>query len=114
MRDFALLSGKTLMRFAISCFFALLLLAHPAFAAGRAGLWTVTTTYQFGMQNVPPALVALARQQGLRPPVSGQPFTHHICMTEYEADGRQPLHLNSRDLDCVNRTVSFKGGRMVL
>jgi len=114
MRDFTRFAGKSLMRILLSSVFGLLLLAHPAFAAGKAGLWTVTTTYQFGMKYLPPALVALARQQGLKPPVSGQPFTHHICMTEYEADGRQPLHLNSRDLDCVNRTVSFKGGRMVL
>ena len=78
-------------------------------AAGKAGLWTVTTTWQFGMPIVPPALVALARQQGLNPPRHGQPFIHHICMTQYEAEGRQPLHLNSRDLDCVHRVVSFRG-----
>ena len=92
----------------------LLLFTPHAWAAGKAGLWTVITTYQFGMPIVPPALVALARQQGLKPPVTGQPFIHHMCMTEYEADGSQPLHLNSRDLDCVNRVVSLRGGRMVL
>ena len=103
------------MRRIFSPALALLLLATPhAWAAGKAGLWTLTTTYQFGMPLVPPALMALARQQGLKPPVTGQPFTHHMCMTQYEADGRQPLHLNSRDLDCVNRVVSLRGGRMVL
>jgi hypothetical protein len=93
---------------------ALLLLTQGASAAGKAGLWTVTTTWQFGMSRLPPALVSLARQEGLKPPVTGQPFVHHICMTEYEADGSQPLHLNSRDLDCVNRTVSMKHSQMVL
>jgi hypothetical protein len=93
---------------------AWLLMTPGAFAAGQAGLWTVTTTWQFGMSRLPPALFALARQQGLKPPVTGQPFTHHICMTEYEAEGRQPLHLNSRDLDCVNRTVSATRSLMVL
>lgn len=91
---------------------ALLLLTSQAFAAGKAGLWTVSTTWQFGMRYVPPALVALSRSQGLKPPVTGAPFTHHFCMTRYEADGRQPLHLNSYELDCVNRVVSFKGQRM--
>src|SRR5689334_24208471 len=84
------------------------LLTAPAFAAVKAGLWTVTTTYQFGMRYVPPALVSLSRAQGLKPPVSGQPFTHHMCMTKYEAEGRDPLHLNSRDLDCTNRVVSSR------
>jgi hypothetical protein len=93
---------------------ALLLLTQGAFAAGTAGLWTVTTIYQFGMRVVPPALVSLARQQGLKPPVTGKPFIHHICMTEYEADGSQPLHLNSRELDCTNRTVSQRRSQMVL
>jgi hypothetical protein len=98
---------------AIVCFgFAFLLLTGPAIAAGKAGLWTVTTTYQFGMRYVPPALVALARAQGLKPPVTGQPFTHHMCMTKYETDSRQPPHLNSRDFDCTDRLVSLKGSRM--
>lgn len=106
---------KSPMRRIVSNVFVLLLLITPqAWAAGKAGLWAVTTTYRFGMPVVPPALMALARQQGLKPPVTGQPFTHHMCMTAYEADGRQPLHLNSRDLDCVNRVVSLKGSRMVL
>ena len=95
-------------------FAAILLLSPQARAAGKAGLWTITTTYQFGMPLVPPALVALSRAQGLKPPVTGKPFTHHMCMTIYEAEGRQPLHLNSRELDCVNRVVSLRGGRMVL
>jgi hypothetical protein len=93
---------------------ALLLLTQGALAAGKPGLWTVTTTWQFGMSRLPPALVALARQQGLKPPVTGQPFVHSMCMTEYEADGSQPLHLNSRELDCTNRTVSMKHSQMVL
>jgi hypothetical protein len=93
---------------------ALLLPAAPAFAAGRAGLWAVTTTWQFGMRFVPPALVSLSRAQGFRPPVSGQPFTHHMCMTSYEVESRQPPHLNSRDYDCVDRLLSFKGPRMVV
>ena len=83
------------------CLFAVLLLLFPnaGFAAGKAGLWAVTTTHQFATAFVPPALVALSRAQNLKPPVTGKPFTHHICMTRYEADGRQPLHLNSYDLD---------------
>jgi Protein of unknown function (DUF3617) len=98
-----------------SCALALLVLLTPqAWAAGKPGLWTVTTTWQFGMKLVPPALMALARQQGLKPPVTGQPFLHHMCMTVDEADGSQPPHLNSRDLDCVNRLVSLRGGRMIL
>ena len=93
---------------------AMLLLSSPAFAAGKVGLWTVTSTYQFGMRYVPPALVRLSRAQGLKPPVSGQPFTHHMCMTKYEALGRAPLYLNSHDLDCTNRIVSSRGPRTVL
>lgn len=93
---------------------AMLLLPAPAFAAGKAGLWQVVTTYQFGMRTVPPALVALSRAQGLKPPVTGQPFMHHMCMTSYEAEDRQPLHLNARDFDCANRVISSKGPRMVL
>jgi len=93
---------------------ALLLPSAPAFAAGKAGLWVVTSTYRFGMRFVPPALVALSRAQGLKPPVSGQPFTHHMCMTNLEAESRQPLHLNSRDHDCVDRVLSAQGSRMVL
>src|SRR5262249_59857329 len=75
---------------------------------------TVTTTYQFGMRYVPPALVSLARAQSLKPPVSGQPFTHHMCMIEYEAKGRDPLHLNSHDVDCTNRLLSSRGARTVM
>jgi len=98
------------------CVFAamLLLFANPVFAAGKAGLWAITTTYQFGMPFVPPALVSLAKAQGLKPPVTGKPFTHHMCMTSYEAEGRQPLHLNSYELDCTNRVVSERGGRVTL
>ena len=93
---------------------AMLLLPAPAFAAGKAGILQVVNTYQFGMRYVPPALVALSRAQGLKPPVSGQPFTHHMCMTRYEAEDRQPLHLNARDFDCADRVVSSRGPRMVL
>lgn len=102
------------MRVVLQAFALLLLLAPQAWAAGKAGLWTVTTTWQFGMPLVPPALMALARQQGLKPPVTGQAFVHHMCMTQDEADGSQPLHLNSRELDCANRVVSSRGARMVL
>ena len=98
----------------LSFFAALSLLSMPAFAAGKAGLWQVTTTYQFGMRYVPPALVSLARAQGLKPPVSGQPFTHHMCMTGYEAQSNDPPHLNSRDYDCVTRVTESKGPRMQL
>jgi hypothetical protein len=94
--------------------FAAVLLTQHAWAAGKAGLWTVTTTWQFGMSRVPPALMALSRQQRLPPPVTGRPFTHHICMTPYEADGSEPLHLNSRELDCTSRIVSQRGARTVL
>ncbi len=115
MQDSLPLSEKTRMPRIVSYVLALSFLLTPnAWAAGKAGLWTVTTTYQFGMPLVPPALVALARQQGLKPPVTGQPFIHHMCMTRYEAAGSQPPHLNSRDLDCANRVVSLQGGRMVL
>jgi len=113
VRDFAPFS-EIGMRNVVSFGLGLLLLTAPAFAAGKAGLWTVTTTYQFGMRYVPPALVALSRAQGLKPPVTGQPFVHHMCMTAYEAEGKLPPHLNSRDLDCTDRVVSFKGSRMVL
>lgn len=100
-------------RILLPAFAALLLLPLQAHAAGKAGLWSVTTIWQFGMDKVPPAIAALARQQGLKPPVNGQPFIHHICMTRYEAEGSQPLHLNSRDLDCSFRTVSMRRGVMV-
>ena len=93
---------------------ATLLLASPALAAGKAGLWTVTTTWQFSPPFVPGALAAMARQQGLPSPRNGQPFVHHMCMTPYEADGRQPMHLNSRDYDCVPRVVSFRRSLMVI
>ena len=93
-------------------FAILLLVPQGAWAAGRPGLWTVTTTWQFGMRIVPPAIASLVRQQKLKPPTNGQPFTHYMCMTGPEADGSEPLHLNNRDLDCVNRTVSR--GRTVL
>ena len=103
------------MRRTLLSAFTLLLLATPqAWAAGKEGLWTVTTIWQFGMPRVPPALVALARQQALKPPVTGQPFIHHMCMTEYEADGSQPLHFNNRDTDCANRVVSMRHAQMVL
>src|SRR6185312_12260456 len=39
---------------------------------------------------------------------------HHMCMTAYEADGRQPPHFNSHDYDCVNRVVSFGRPLMVM
>ena len=100
-------------RILLSAFAALSLLAPPAHAAGKAGLWSVTTIWQFGINKVPPALMALARQQRLKPPVNGQPFIHHICMTPSEAEDRQPLHLNSRELDCANRTVSMRRPLMV-
>ncbi|HET7084493.1 MAG TPA: hypothetical protein VFI23_06970 [Rhizomicrobium sp.] len=92
----------------------LLLVPNAGFADGKAGLWSVTTTYQFGMPLVPPALVALSRAQNLKTPVTGTPFVHHICMTIYEADGRQPPHLNSYDLDCVGRVVRQRGPRMLM
>jgi hypothetical protein len=98
----------------LSFFAAISLLSAPAFAAGKEGLWQVVTTYQFGMRLLPPALVSLARAQNLKPPVSGQPFTSFMCMTVYEAEGRQPLHLNARDFDCETRVVSTKGPRMQL
>ena len=94
---------------------ALILAPGAAFAAhGKPGLWTVTTTWQFSPPFVPSALVTLARQQGVSPPRNGQPFVHHMCMTPYEADGRQPLHLNNRDYDCVPRVVSFRRPLMVM
>ena len=104
------------MRRSSFCLFAamLLLFANPVFAAGKAGLWAITTTYQFGMPFVPPALVSLSRAQNVKPPVTGKPFIHHMCMTPYEADGRQALHLNNRDFDCDTRVISARGGRMVL
>jgi hypothetical protein len=102
------------MRCIVPLAIALSLLTQPAWAAGKAGLWQITTTWQFGTSRVPPALMDLARQQRLKPPVSGQPFIHHMCMTPYEADGSQPLHLNNREFDCVNRVVSQRGARMVL
>jgi len=98
----------------LPCFAAMLLLSPAALAAGKVGLWQVTTTYQFGMPTVPPALAALSRAQSLKPPVSGRPFIHHMCMTTNETEGRQALHLNSRDFDCADRLVSVRGPRMVL
>lgn len=103
------------MRRAFFYAFAAWLMASPsAWAAGKAGLWTMTTNWQFGMRVVPPAIAALVRQQKLIPPTNGQPFTHYMCMTGAEADGSQPLHFNNRDLDCVNRTVSARGSAMVV
>lgn len=98
---------------------ALLLLASPMVsqacaAAGRQGLWTVTTTWQFAPPVVPGTLVALARQEGAAPPRNGQPFVHHMCMTRYEAEGRDPMHFNNRDYDCVPRIVSFRRPLMVM
>src|ERR1700754_198900 len=107
-------TGDVMRRAFLSIFAALLIVPQGASAAGKPGLWTVTTVWQFGMPVVPPAIAALVRQQRLKPPAKGQPFTHYMCMTEREADGREPLHLNSRDLDCVNRTVSQRGTRLVL
>lgn len=72
------------------------------------------TSWQFSPPVVPGVWVTLARQQKIAPPRNGQPFTHHICMTLYEADGRQPLHFNSHDYDCVNRVVSFRRPLMVM
>jgi hypothetical protein len=95
-------------------FAALLIAPQSASAAGKEGLWTMTTTWQFGMPIVPPAIAALVRQQRLKPPANGRPFTHYMCMTKSEADGSEALHFNSRDLDCVNRTVSARGPRLVL
>jgi hypothetical protein len=97
-------------------FAAIVLLALPALAAdtGKEGLWTVNMVWQFTPPVVPSVWTALARQQGLRPPVNGQPFTYHMCMTRYEADGSQPLHFNSRDYDCINRVVSFRRSVMVM
>ena len=103
------------MRRALFLIFAsLLVVPKGALAAGKPGLWTVTTTWQFGMRIVPPAVAALVRQQRLKPPTNGQPFIHYMCMTPSEANGSEPPHLNNRDLDCVNRTVSQRSGRMVL
>src|SRR6187549_3078546 len=39
-------------------------LTSPALAAGRQGLWTMTTTWQFAPPLVPRALVAMSREQG--------------------------------------------------
>lgn len=89
-------------------------LASPALAAGRAGLWTVTTTWQFMPPVVPRALVLMSRDQGIAPPRNGQPFVHHICMTDYEARGRDPLHLNNRDYDCEPHIVGARGPRLVM
>ena len=101
-------------RVCLLLFVALLIAPHNASAAGKAGLWTITTTWQFGMPIVPPAIAALVRQQKLDPPANGRPFVHYMCMTQSEADGREPLHFNNRDTDCVNRTVSAKGSRMAI
>ena len=89
-------------------------LTSPALAAGRQGLWTMTTTWQFAPPVVPRALVAMSREQGIVPPRNGQPFLHHICMTEYEAQGRDPLHFNNRDFDCESRNVSARRGVTVM
>lgn len=105
---------ENVMRRAVLLFAALLIAPQGALAAGKVGLWTITTTWQFGMPIVPPAVAALVRQQKLKPPLNGQPFTHFMCMTKDEADGSEPLHLNSRDTDCVNRTVSARGTRMTM
>jgi hypothetical protein len=101
-------------RFVLLILAASLALPQGAYAAGAAGLWTVTTIWQFGTPTVPPAIAALVRQQKLTPPTNGQPFTHYMCMTRNEAEGKDPLHLNNRDLDCVNRTVSARGSRMAI
>ena len=90
------------------------MLSQNVWAAGKAGLWTMTTTWQFDMRIVPPAIAALVRQQKLVPPTNGRPFIHYMCMTGAEADGSEPLHFNNRDLDCVNRTVSTRGSAMVV
>src|SRR3954465_8657625 len=92
----------------------LLLLAPPALAAARAGLWTVTTSWQFSPPIVPKALVEMSREQQIAPPRNGQPFLHHICMTDYEARGRDPLHLNNRDYDCEPHIVSSRGSVTVM
>jgi len=106
---------EIVMRRALFWIFAsLLIVPQGASAAGKPGLWTVTTSWQFGMPIVPPAVAALVRQQKLNPPANGQPFIHYMCMTPSEANGSEPLHLNNRDLDCVNRTISQRGGRTVL
>jgi hypothetical protein len=102
------------MRRILTIAVATLLLASPALAAGKAGLWTITTTWQFSPPFVPGALATMARQQGLPPPRNGLPFVHHMCMTQYEADGRQPMHFNNRDYDCVPRVVSFRRPLMVM
>jgi hypothetical protein len=106
---------ETVMRRALCLIFPCLLFAtQGAFAAAKPGLWTIVTTWQFGTPIVPPAIAALVRQQKLKPPTNGQPFTHYMCMTAREAEGSEPLHLNNRELDCVNRTVSARGSRMTL
>src|SRR3569833_3635555 len=105
---------EPLMRPILYLIAATLLLASPALAAGKAGLWTVTTTWQFSPPFVPSVLAGMARQQGLQSPRNGQPFVHHMCMTPYEADGRQPMHLNNSDFDCVPRVISFRRSLMVM
>jgi len=102
------------MRRSLSVSAALLFLVTPAWAAGKAGLWTISTVWQFRPAVVPSVWVALARQQGLSPPRNGQPFTHHICMSRYEAEGREPLHFNSRDYDCVNSVKNASRGQTVM
>jgi len=101
-------------RLCLVIFAASLVVSQSAWAAGKAGLWTMTTSWQFGMRVVPPAIAALVRQQKLVPPTNGKPFTHYMCMTPAEADGSEPLHFNNRELDCVNRTVSARGSAMVV
>jgi hypothetical protein len=116
MRDFVHHPESAMRRILLSATVAFLavLLTPQAYAAGKPGLWSLTSIWQFGMPHVPPSLVALAQQQKLKPPVTGQPFIYHICMTPSEADGSQPLHLNSRDLDCTARTVSTRRSVMAL
>jgi hypothetical protein len=83
MRDFVHHPESAMRRILLSATVASLavLLTPQAYAAGKPGLWSVTTIWQFGMPRVPASLVALAQQQKLKPPVSGQPFIYHICMT---------------------------------
>ena len=86
-----------------------ILLPAAALAAphGKPGLWNITTTMQMAaMPKMPPEVMALMKQRGIKVPQSGQPMTSQMCMTAEQAAMDKPPNMDREGVKCTPKVIS--------
>jgi Protein of unknown function (DUF3617) len=87
---------------------AVLLSSSVALAGhGKAGLWNVTVSIVMpNMPKMPPEVVAMMKQRGMKMPGMGEPITDQVCMTQADVDGDMPPRTGGQDENCTNHVTS--------